>query len=218
MAQMLVKIGFFRVPGLTVLLQKEAHSSSLSLPLKGSGTSTPGSQRENTPAAWNDIQYLAALTFIGPQLASAAGGVPFAIRLVDAQGDLKKEIGIHTTEVALGARDRVSYSGEATAKDATALANALRTAGFFKNLGALVFLSRQNNRPQISFFMSEGSWNDPRSVSYLEDISRRVAPALGGPPLDVRLIDKNLQTRRELPITALPTATGAAQDFPAVVR
>ena len=140
------------------------------------------------------------MKFIGPQLASAAGETPFTIRLLNSKGELKSEVKVETTEVAAGTRDRVSYSGQATATDAAALVKALQSCGFFKGLGSLVFLTKDSAGPEVSFYMSDGSWNDPRAVAYLRDVSRKIAVSVGGPPLKVHLIDSGRQERMELAI------------------
>ena len=102
--------------------------------------------------------------------------------------------------MAAGTRDRVSYSERATAEDAAALAKSLQSCGFFKGLGSLVFLTRDSTGPEVSFYMSAGSWNDSRTVAYLQDVGRKIAPSVGGPPLKIHLIDSGHQTRRELVI------------------
>jgi rhomboid protease GluP len=216
-AQMLVKVGLFHNPQVTMLFNKAPGSASLSMPLKGDETLSPTfdnfsstlvngktvvthSIQKRPPLPWADPVFLATMKVIGPQLASAAGGPPFTIRLLDSKGELKSEVKIETTEVAAGTRDRVSYSGQATPEDAAALVKALQACGFFKGLGSLVFLAKDSAGPEVSFYMSDGSWNDPRAVAYLQDVSRRIARSVGGPPLKVHLIDSGRQTRKELAI------------------
>jgi hypothetical protein len=216
-AQMLVKVGLFRNPQLIMLFDKVSGSASLSMPLKGDETLSPTfdnfsstlvdgktvvthSIQRRPPLPWADPAFLAGVKFIGPELASAAGGLPFSIRLLNSKGELKSEVNIETTEVAIGPRDRVSYSGQATPEDAAALGKALEACGFFKGLGSLVFLKNDRVGPEISFYMSDGSWNDPRAVAYLREISRKIAPSVGGPPLKIHLIDSGRQTRKELEI------------------
>jgi rhomboid protease GluP len=216
-AQMLVKVGLFRNPQIMMLFNKTPASASLSMPLKGDETLSPTfdnfsstlvdgktvvthSIQKRPPLPWADPVFLATMKYIGPQLASSAGGTPFTIRLLNNKGELKNEVKIETTQVAIGTRDRVSYSGQATAEDAAALARALQACGFFKGLGSLVFLAKDSAGPEVSFYMSDGSWNDPHAVAYLQDVSRKIAPSVGGPPLKVYLIDSGRQTRKELAI------------------
>jgi len=216
-AQILVDVGLFRSPRITMLFNKGPGSASLSIPLKGDETLSPTfdnfssalvngktvvthSVQKRPPLPWVDPIFLASMKSIGPQLASAAGETPFTIRLLNSKGELKSEVKIETTEVTAGTRDRVSYSGQATAADAAALVKALQACGFFKGLGSLVFLAKDRSGPEVSFYMSDGSWNDPRAIAYLQHVSRKIAPSVGGPPLKVHLIDSGRQTRMELPI------------------
>lgn len=216
-AQTLVELGLFRSPQITMLFNKAPGSASLSIPLKGDETLSPTfdnfsstlvngktvvthSVQKRPPVPWADPVFLASMKFIAPQLASAAGETPFTIRLLNSKGELKSEVKVETTEVAAGTRDRVSYSGQATATDAAALVKALQSCGFFKGLGSLVFLTKDSAGPEVSFYMSDGSWNDPRAVAYLRDVSRKIAASVGGPPLKVHLIDSGRQERMELTI------------------
>ena len=149
------------------------------------------------PLPWNDPQLLGALKAVGPQLASAGGGLPFRVRLLNSDGELRNEVNIETTEVISGRHDRVSYSGRSTAADAAALGEALQKCGFFKDLGSLIYFRNEGHGPEISFFMSDGSWNDPRPVAYLHEVARKVAVSAGGPPLRVRLMNKNREVEKE---------------------
>jgi hypothetical protein len=137
---------------------------------------------------------------LGPQLAFAVGGPPLTIRLVNGKGEPENEVKIDTGEITLGQRDRVSYAGIATAKDAKALGWALQDCGFFKDHGVLVYLSKNGGPPEVSFVLGNEAWNNPQIVAGLEQIGRKIAASVGGPPLKVNLVDANLQVRKQLSI------------------
>lgn len=213
LAPALVKVGLLQKPGVILVLTKDASGSSLLIPLKGDETARADEEKltakdsplKGLPIAhatfpWEDPVFVASIESIGPQLAYALGGPPLTIRLLNSKGETRKVIRIDTAEVVVGTRDRVSYSGTATAGDALALGQALRSCGFFRDLGTLVFLSKGPGGPELSYSMNNGSWDNPKAISFLENVSRRVAPSVGGPPMKVHLMDSTHQTRKELVI------------------
>jgi hypothetical protein len=91
--------------------------------------------------------------------------------------------------VTIGTKDQVVYSGTATANDATALGNALKTAGYFQDRGATVLLSKGASGTVIGFVVADGAWNQAATVSQFEEIARGVASTVGGLPVQVQLLN-----------------------------
>jgi hypothetical protein len=93
------------------------------------------------------------------------------------------------SKVVIGARDEVYYSHAATKEDAEALGQALKGIGFFNDRGTTVLLSKGKAGAVVSFALQAGAWDHPDTVFSFEEIARRVAPAIGGFPITVRLSD-----------------------------
>jgi hypothetical protein len=190
LGQTLGQIGFFTKPGVAMLLSKNSGAIYLSMPMKEDKTRPP----------WDDPQILASFTAIGPVIATTVGGPPLSIRLLDDKGELKKEIKIDKGAVLVGVRDRVTYSGQATQKDAISLGKALQAYGFFKNRGAQVSLVKGQGGSEVSFYFNKVTPDDPKSVAYLQTLGHQIAPAVGGPPLKIHAIDSNGEIREDLSI------------------
>ena len=112
------------------------------------------------------------------------------------------------SKVVVGTNDMVYYSHAATEEDAGVLGQALKTIGYFQDRGVSVFLSKGKNGTVVSFVVQEGAWDLPDRVSDYEEIGRRIATAVGGFPIKVRLIDSAQLVHREV---ALGKAMGGAR-------
>jgi hypothetical protein len=96
----------------------------------------------------------------------------------------------------IGTRDEVFYSGSATSQDAQALGNGLKTIGYFTDKGANVFVAKGSSGTIVSFVVAEGTWNNPAMVTDFETIVRQEAPAVGGLPITLRLINTSLAVEK----------------------
>jgi hypothetical protein len=105
-----------------------------------------------------------------------------------------------TPKVIVGSNDEVYYYHAATKADARALGQTLVRVGFLTNRGTTVLLSKGTAGTVVSFVVGEGGWNHPATVDSFEEIGRRIAPALGGFPIQVRLIDAARAVRKELTV------------------
>jgi hypothetical protein len=86
-------------------------------------------------------------------------------------------------------KDQVIYSGVmATKANATALGNALKSNKYFQDRGATVLLHKGIGNTTISFAVQNGVWNQGMLSSF-EELAREAAPAVGGLPVQVHLID-----------------------------
>lgn len=111
------------------------------------------------------------------------------------------EIALHSSDkkVAIG-NDDVYYYRRATKEDALALGDALKRIGFFDGRGTSVLLWEGGGPTVISFAVNQGAWNHPGEVSNFAEIARRIAPSVGGFPIQVHLIDAGRNIRKEFTV------------------
>jgi hypothetical protein len=101
-------------------------------------------------------------------------------------------------EVSFDGSDGVYYEGSATKAEAQALGRRFESMGFFRGKGANVFLIRHDDDGTILAFVIVGeAWNDPRRVSSLEAVVRDVAPTVGGLPIDMHLVNTQLEVKKD---------------------
>jgi hypothetical protein len=223
--KMFVSLGIFSKPQMVVLFHKEAGANSISIPFNANEEQFKESQAQPTtvdtltsklvdgktivyhtqeprpahaPLPWDDPAIVGLFKMIGPQVASVAGGAPLTFRLLNGTGDLRNEVRFDGAEVVVGTLDTVTYSGNATQQDARALGSALQASGFFKDRGVTVALARSGDRPEVSFYVKDGAEDNPRIVAGFTALGRKVAPAVGGLPLTVHLVDNTRQTAKNL--------------------
>lgn len=103
-------------------------------------------------------------------------------------------------KVVIGTKDEIYYSHAASRQDALALGQALQTLGFFRGRGSTVLLSRNPGGTILSFVLPEGQWDSPPAVTAFEEIGRRIAPATGGWPLELRLVNSGWHVQKTLQI------------------
>ncbi len=100
----------------------------------------------------------------------------------------------------VGAKDQVIYLHRATKEDAAALGQALQSIGYFKDKGAGVSLDKTRGGTVVSFVLSEGAWSEPNVISVYGDMARLIAPAVGGFPIKVQLVDQKLVIQKDLTV------------------
>lgn len=108
--------------------------------------------------------------------------------------------------IQIGAHDEVYYSGSATKEDAQALGTALKGNGYLADRGVTVILSKEKTGAIISFVVKQGIWDQPGMLSQFEEMGREVAPSVGGFPIQVRLVDREREVKKESTVgkVALP--------------
>lgn len=99
------------------------------------------------------------------------------------------QYGLGQNTVTIGTKDQVEYSGTATQSDATALGNALKTAGYFQDRGVTVVLTKGTGGTVIGFVVQDGVWNQTGSLSQFDEVAREVASSVGGLPVQVQLLN-----------------------------
>ena len=229
LGKMLVRIGMFRKPRVTVLFERGPDAATISIPYEADESqykidpSLPPMVDNVTsnlvdgktiiihkmekrlpikkgPLPWYDPAVISSIKTIGPQLASAAGGTPLTIRLLNAKGDWRNEVKIEDATVLIGTLDVVEYSGQPSMQDARALGDSLRSAGFFQDRGMTVRLNKSGSSPELSFYLEDSGWDNPRIVKGYEILGRKIAPIVGGPPLTIHLIDNVREAKKDLVI------------------
>src|SRR5665213_2585159 len=129
-------------------------------PLPDDGNTKPG-EKPNVPAPvfpWNDPEVIDAFTETGVDMAPLVGGLPIKMLLLTDLGDVKRTLWIDIHQATIGSRDKVWYSGTATAKDAAALGAALQSAGLFQDNGARVMLAKGPAGTVLSFIVGPQGW------------------------------------------------------------
>jgi hypothetical protein len=101
-------------------------------------------------------------------------------------------------KVMVGAKDQVIYFHRATKEDAAELGRALKSIGYFADKGSGVVLDKSRRGTTVSFVLADGAWTQPNAISDYGDMARLVAPAVGGLPLKVQLLDQKLVIRKDL--------------------
>lgn len=172
--------GFFVDRGNTVFLAKGARGTLVSFVLKDGVWDRPGAVSE--------------FGEIGRRVAASVGGLPINVLLVNSAGAVRKKLAVG--KAIIGARDEIYYVGSATNADAQVLGQALKAAGFFRDTGLSVELTKGEGTA-ISFVVSANTWERPEVVAGFEHLSRRVAAAIGWLPIKLRLLNTEMVTERE---------------------
>ena len=179
----LQKTGFLNDRGTTVLLSKGTAGTLVSFALND--------------GAWDHPDTVYSFEEIGRRVATSIGGFPIKVRLIDSERLLHKELTVG--KLVVGSRDAVYYFGSATEADASALAQALRAAGFLQDQGDAVVLSR-NEGTAISFIVNDGVWDRSDAVAGFKRLVQKVAPSVGGLPIQLRLVDGTMAPRKTLAV------------------
>lgn len=144
---------------------------------------------------WNQPGMLSSFEELAREVAPAVGGLPIQVRLVDSR--LEVEETSRVGEVRFDGSDGVYYEGSATKDEAQALGRQFESMGFFRGKGANVFLVRHDDGTTLAFVVVGEAWNTPSRVSSFEAIVRDVAPIVGGLPIDMHLVNTQLQVEKE---------------------
>jgi len=131
---------------------------------------------------------------IARAVAPSIGGFPIAVRLVNKERDVKNTTTVG--KVTFG-NDHIYYLGLATQAQAQALGQVLKTDGFFVDKGFDVFLSKQSDGTSLAFVVADGAWDDPAMVASFEKIARDAAPAVGGLPIHLHMVNSTLEVKKD---------------------
>jgi hypothetical protein len=173
---------YFQDRGVTVLLNKGIGSKTISFGVQD--------------GIWNQAGMLSSFEELAREVAPAVGGLPVQVQLIDSKGDVEETSTVG--EVSFDGSDGVFYEGSATKAEAQALGRRFDSMGFFRGKGANVFLIRHDDDGTTLAFVIVGeAWNNPSRVSSFEAIVRDVAPAVGGLPIDMHLVNTQLQVEKD---------------------
>ena len=182
LGQALASSGFLSNQGVSVLLSKGPGGASVSFVVQES--------------AWNHPDTISSYEVIGRRIAPSIGGFPITVRLLDAAGHINK---LTVGRVLIGNRDEVYYFGSATEADAQRLGQALKGIGFFADIGASVVVSKGDGTA-IWFVTNEGFWDKPEAIAGFKRVARQVAASVGGLPIQVRLLNSEMETKKQMTI------------------
>jgi len=129
------------------------------------------------------------------------GGLIIGIAIIIAVGAVVLWYRSPGTRVKISNVESVYYSGDATEAQARALGEALRNAGWFTgNREASALLYKGPKGTIISLVANPESWQDPKSEAFFQALGKQIAPAVGGPPITLRLVDRDRNVKKELHI------------------
>jgi hypothetical protein len=144
-----------------------------------------------THVAWGGPLYSKWRAFgiaIATVLVLGAGTIGYLVYTGQWQ-NLVAQYGSGQNTVTIGTKDQVVYSGTATQSDATALGNALKSAGYFQDRGVTVLLSKGTGGTVIGYVVQDGYWNNTGIMGQFEEVTRGVASSVGGLPIQVQLLN-----------------------------
>jgi len=76
------------------------------------------------------------------------------------------------------------------------LGRALKKENYLLDAGASVVLSK-DNVTSIGFVLGiKGAWDMPQLVAAFETLARKVAPSVGGLPIDLQLLSSDMKIRK----------------------
>ena len=193
---------YFQDRGVTVLLSKGSNGTVISYVV--------------LDGVWDKPDMVSDFETLTRGVASTVGGLPINIQLMNLTQTVEKEEVVTaqadaSSTVMIGTEDQVRYSGTATKDQATALGNRLKTDGYFQDRGVTVLLSKGSNGTVISYVVKDGVWNNPTMVSDFEVITRDVAAAVGGLPVDMQLMNSAETVEKYEIVNALPATAPAPQ-------
>jgi hypothetical protein len=172
---------YFQDRGSSVLLNKGFGSTTISFGVQD--------------GVWNQAGMLSSFEELTREIAPTVGGLPIQVRVVDSRGDVEETSTVG--EVSFDGGDGVYYEGSATKAQAQALGRWFESKGFFRGKGVQVFLTRHDDGTTLVFIVADGVWNNPSKVSNFEAIVRDVAPIVGGLPIDMHLVNTQLQLEKD---------------------
>lgn len=173
---------YFQNHGVTVMLDKGAAGTAISFVVK--------------EGSWNNPGLVCWFEDVTKEVAPVVGGLPVQLRFLNNSKAVEKSLTVDKVEKVVAGNDQVLYSGAATPDDATALDKALRDGCYFEYRGGTVQLDKGNGVTAISFMVQDGAWGKPGVLSAFEEAARELAPAVGGLPVQVNLLNRNMEAKK----------------------
>jgi rhomboid protease GluP len=94
--------------------------------------------------------------------------------------------------VPFGDDGRVLYAGDATKADAQNLVQSLKQFDEAKDSGLYLILARRTGKTDLYYMVNKEAFTSPTTVNTFGEVTRQVAPSIGGLPITVHLIDTDL--------------------------
>ena len=176
----LKKSGYFSDRGTSVFVDKDAEGATVSLVMQEGYWDRPG--------------MLLSAEEVVREVADSVGGFPVRVRIVDASQNVKKQ-GL-VGRVTVG-KDEIFYFDDASQAEALALGKALEKEEYLTGQGSSVLLQKRDGVTAISYVVAEGFWEAPEHVAGFEKLTRAVAGSVGGLPVTVRLVNTDLESKKE---------------------
>jgi hypothetical protein len=176
-------LGFFKDSGAAVLLSKGTGGTIVNFILND--------------GAWDHAATVFGFEEIGRRVAPVVGGYPIHLRLCDSKWGVHKEVIVG--KIMAGARDEIYYYGSATEAEAQALADALKRAAYLVDSGSSVILSK-DGATSMGFVVADGAWLRLSNVVDFQLLVRKVASSVGGLPISLRLLNSDMEVKREVPV------------------
>jgi hypothetical protein len=181
--------------GTTVLIDREVGSRTLSFVVQD--------------GAWDQAGILSSFEEFARKAAPTLGGLPIDIQLLDTRQDVEAKSTVG--ETCFDSNHCVTYEGTATEDEADALCHQLESTTLFRGQPANVFLLRHDGEgTTLTFVLADQAWNNSRTVADLETIARNAAPAIGGLPLVLHLVNSKLELQKEVLVDPEPEAESDA--------
>jgi hypothetical protein len=137
---------------------------------------------------------------MGPRIAAPAGGPPFTIRLLNASGEFRNQLQIDGRDLSVGSSDHIAYYAPATEAQAKALSQVLKSIAILTDSGTTVGLWSTGATMAVSFSMKDGAAKDDRVLAWLQTVGRKIAPAVGGLPIEIHVLDTSYVERKVVTI------------------
>ena len=184
LGQALRAAGYFQDQGVSVLLVKKKNEATIvSFPLQAD--------------VWTRPETVARFDGIGRRIAPSLGGFPIDLQLSNLHWRVQK--GIKPGKTTIGTRDLVYSLGTATDADARALGAALHEAGYLRDRGVTVVLTK-GDATSIGFVVSEDVWGRSDTAAVYESLVRHVAASVGGLPIELRLLNSATDAKKQIAI------------------
>jgi hypothetical protein len=146
---------------------------------------------------WEKADTLFFYEKVGILVAPVIGGFPIRLQLTDALGNVKKDLNVG--RVKIGNHDEIYYFASARKPEAIALGSALKSSNYFQDKGFTVILSK-DSQTMIYFVVQDDAWDKTESVDYLESLTRQTAPSIGGLPVTLGTLNKDLDPMKQVTV------------------
>ena len=171
---------YFLDRGATVLLNKGIGSKTISFVVQD--------------GIWSQAGMLSSFEELAREVAPTVGGLPVHVQLLDSNENVEAVSTVG--EVSFDGKDGIYDEGSVTKAEAQALGRRFKSIGFFRGKGANVLWTRHDGDGTTLAFVivREAS---PSLVSSFKHIVRDVAPMVGGLPIDMHLVNAQLQVEKD---------------------